>query len=467
MQISFYCTCGESLTVPQSLRGRKAFCLVCRRSVAVPAQIIRAHQLDLVGVPGVHEGTTGDLPVLAREEFERPQRSGDTTLHAPIVAADPDSVPLKEKIKAELKKSHSKLKAAPSEPGEPLPQTLAAGGTNTSASTAATVRKSPSTTGDIASADNGKKNGDHHTIDIQAPVKTELVKNADGKEHWKLTCACGKRMLSPLKSAQPYGRCPKCGQRLPLPGYDVPKEDSAKQPQVVRVSAVNVPPPPVLKRVGEPLPASVAEVREDRTTTFAAASPRKTDSNTNVDASKKAADRLRPSRGSMEAAARTVSGRISAWPIAGVTRRLLGEFIDITIALAAAGGMLAWHLQEQGGDEDALYLLFSTMLLVLWFNDGVIPLIWGGSVGKLLVVTAVHTEEGVPPGVGRTLLRATLKWLMFPGWLIGAFDAQQRTLHDLLCGTTVLKSRRRAPPKAAPQVPPAGDPSNAPPREST
>jgi len=424
MQISFYCTCGESVSVPQSLRGRKAFCLVCRRSISVPAQIVRAHHLDLVGVPGVNEGTTGVMPAVRSYRIEVDRTSGDTTFNAPLIADDLDSIPLKERIKAELK---SKLKlpaiAAPAE------------------STAETVRKRSSTTGPIAPPRNDGSG--EHTVDVQAPVKTELVKGADGKEQWKLTCACGKRVLSPLKSAQPYGRCPKCGQRLPLPGYDIPKTAEAAQLQVMRVSAVNVPPPLTVKRVGEPLPPSVAEVREDRTTTFAAAAPRKVDSNPSFDASVTAADRLRPSRGTMEALSRHVSGRISAWPLAGVTRRLLAQFIDITIALSAAGAVLAWHLSEQSGESDPLFLLLSTMLLVLWFNDGIIPLIWGGSAGKLLIVTVVHTEEGGTPRVMHTMLRALLKWALIPGWLIGAFDAQQRTLHDLLCGTTVLKSRRR------------------------
>ena len=443
MQISFYCSCGESLSAPKSLRGRRAFCLICRRSVPVPAQIVRAHHMDLAGIPGVNEGTTGVMPAVRsyRIDVEKPA-SGDTTLNAPVIADDPDSVPLKERIKAELQ-SKAKMQAVAAAPPS---------------STAETVRKPSSTTGPMAPPRNGKTG--EHTIDIQAPVKTELVRAADGREQWKLTCACGKRVLSPLKSTQPYGRCPKCGQRLPLPGYDIPRVSADNilqggKPQVTRVSAVNVPPPLTVKRIGEPLPASVADVREDRTTTFAAAAPRQTDSNPSFDASVKAADRLRPSRGTMEALPRSVSGRISAWPLAGVMRRLLAEFIDITIALATAGAVLAWHMNEQGGESDPISLLLSTMLLVLWFNDGIIPLIWSGSVGKLLIVTVVHTEDGAPPGILRTMVRATLKWALIPGWLIGAFDAQQRTLHDLLCGTTVLKSRRRNPAAVKPAVPSA------------
>ena len=46
------------------------------------------------------------------------------------------------------------------------------------------------------------------------------------------------------------------------------------------------------------------------------------------------------------------------------------------------------------------------------------------------------------PGL-QVLLRALAKWLLLPGWILAAMDTQERTLHDLLCGTLVLQGRRR------------------------
>jgi uncharacterized RDD family membrane protein YckC len=193
--------------------------------------------------------------------------------------------------------------------------------------------------------------------------------------------------------------------------------------------------------VGEPLPA---DLREDRTTTTAAAVPRKTDSHASFEAAVKAADRLRPKGSSDPAITRVISGRISAWPTAGPTRRVLATFIDLTLAMMAAGTALLLMMQNiVPNDADPFALLFGTMLLTLWFNDGVIPLIWGGSVGKLLVLVVVHHADGGEIGIARTLIRALCKWLLIPGWLIGGFDTQERTLHDLLCNTLVVRGRRR------------------------
>jgi uncharacterized RDD family membrane protein YckC len=374
MHISFFCKCGESLNVPQSLSGRKAFCLQCRRPVPIPAAVVRAHGKDLAGLSDVTEGTTGVVPLSViksiRAEIQRDSSDGV----ASALAAKSEALRLKESIKS------------------------------------------------------GLKNKDEGTVDVDVPIHAELIRNESGKEHWKLTCVCGKRLLSPIPSEQPYGRCPKCGRRMPLPGYDVPK--------VTRVAAQHQP----SKR------ADGDEIREDRTTTFAAvAKPKKVDSNANFQAAVTAADRLRPQRPSVRSsAARTHSGRISAWPAAGIPRRLIATFIDLTLATTVAG--LAMVLSLQGAlpeHFEPIPTLAATMLLTLCFNDGVIHLIWGGSIGKLLVVIIVQRTEGGECSILRTLARALMKWLLLPGWIIGAIDAQERTLHDLLCDTTVLKGRSR------------------------
>ena len=63
------------------------------------------------------------------------------------------------------------------------------------------------------------------------------------EKSWKLTCFCGKRILSPLTSEMPVGRCPKCGRRLRLPGYR-PKSGRKKKRSIdalmVRVRAGGV-----------------------------------------------------------------------------------------------------------------------------------------------------------------------------------------------------------------------------------
>jgi uncharacterized RDD family membrane protein YckC len=254
------------------------------------------------------------------------------------------------------------------------------------------------------------------TIEVGTPLSFEWLRDAGGKESWKVTCLCGKRLLTPASPVQPYGRCPKCGRRLILPGY---AEAAKERPKAAAAELLET-----LKRV-------------------------------NLHAAHTAAKLLRPRhspgrlqarrRGSGLAIARcTASGRVSAWPLAGLGRRLLAAFIDFSLCSAITGVLVA-----AGGKElleqfrTPLPLLLALLLLALIFNDTVIHLLWGGSIGKNLVLLAVQGKENQSCGVWRLLLRAILKWLLIPGWIVSVFNPTERAAHDLLAGTVVLRARRR------------------------
>jgi hypothetical protein len=289
----------------------------------------------------------------------------------------------------------------------------------------------------------------------QAP-HYELVAEFDGREYWKVTCFCGKRLLTPTKSENAYGRCPKCKRRIRLPGYDA----------LLKTLDITLAPPPGASGSAAagsgtaPAPATISArtrsgtftkgdldkalnmvLAQDEIVTEVALLlpevPKK------QDASFTAAERLRPQRSeSIAERAGSGSGHIAAWPLAGVVRRMLAGFIDLTFALSTTALIVMLALR---GAVSPFFTRVDVVLLVLLcagvFNDGVIHLLLGGSLGKKLVVVVVRTFAGTGMEPSRTLLRALFKWLLIPGWIIGAVDPAQRTLHDILCGTLVLKGR--------------------------
>ena len=290
----------------------------------------------------------------------------------------------------------------------------------------------------------------------EQPPQYELVRNADGKENWKITCFCGKRLLTPAKSDTSHGRCPKCGRRLRLPGHDSLKETvdlppGAVDPTASGSSSRNIIEERALeerKRSGEfsksDLDTALAQVmagQDDVATDVALLIPEVPKFN---DAAVTAADRLRPQRESKPDPSGSASGLLAAWPLAGMVRRGLAGFIDVTFAMTVTA--IVFILAQRHalpGIFNNFFIELLVLLAVGVFNDGLIHLALGGSLGKLLVVVVVRNVKGTKLEPGRTLLRAFCKWLLLPMSVLALIDPAQRTLHDLLCGTLVLKGRTK------------------------
>ncbi|GMV83431.1 MAG: hypothetical protein AMXMBFR7_46150 [Planctomycetota bacterium] len=162
---------------------------------------------------------------------------------------------------------------------------------------------------------------------------------------------------------------------------------------------------------------------------------------TGREAALRTADMLRKNKGAAESG--TNFGRISAWPLAGRLPRVLAGFIDLTLNMLITGIVVALGslgLLPAGVLHPVVLLLI--FFLTGLFNDAILQLT-GGSLGKRLVVLTVRARGGQVPNLPMTLLRGALKWLLMPGWIVGVFDPAERTLHDLVCGTLVLKGRTR------------------------
>lgn len=323
-------------------------------------------------------------------------------------------------------------------------------------SKAETVRKSAES---IAAAEAALAPSAQATATADAgeqPPQYELVRSPDGKENWKIACFCGKRLLTPAKSEVSHGRCPKCGRRLRLPGHDSLKETvdlppGAIDPTAGGSSSRNIIEERILeerKRSGEfsksDLDLALAQVmagQDDVATDVALLIPEVPKFN---DAAATAADRLRPQREAQPDPSGSASGLLAAWPLAGFVRRGLAGFIDVTFAMTVTA--IVFLLALRGVLPEIFKNFFVELLVLLaagFLNDGLIHLALGGSLGKKLVVVVVRNFKGTPMEASRTLLRALCKWLLLPMSVLALVDPAQRTMHDLLCGTLVLKGRSK------------------------
>jgi uncharacterized RDD family membrane protein YckC len=322
---------------------------------------------------------------------------------------------------------------------------------------------------DEAAPSAGSDGGADSTVRLGDSSRCELIRDTEGREWWKMACVCGKRVRSPARATQAYGKCPRCSRRLKLPGFLL-----TQKPVLLSASPGEAPVgAPARKKAEPPSPKNPPQQKspqqgwsdadigfDDKSETRSAIMLRDdgipilvddetetvatevvlVDVQINQAAFQHIATRLRPS----QAGGEETLGRISAWPLAGFARRALAAFIDFTLATLLAGVILAL------ASFDVLprvflrvEVLFVLLVLAGWLNDGILQLLLGETVGKRLVLVVTRTLDGAELPLQLLLLRAFLKWLIVPGWLIALADPNQRALHDLICGTLVLKGRAR------------------------
>jgi len=310
---------------------------------------------------------------------------------------------------------------------------------------------------------------------ISEPRRVERIPaNGALSERWKLTCVCGKRIYSPFHSSQPCGRCPVCGRRMRLPGYKASSRTvnaTASQKRITKkleksyvsnliknenlgtqacysndnasISSSNK---QLVASLGAALvvghDAQSARAAEE-VGTIIMEGPEVEELERQLSIQRaavvKTADLLRAHRVSETMR----SGIISAWPLAGKLPRALAGFIDLTFCTTAAGVLVALTaagvLPGAGCHPAVLITAFLTSGLL---NDILLQATCGG-LGKRMVVLVLRRRNGQDLEPQRILARALLKWILLPGWLLAFVDPAERSLHDLACGTLVLKGRAR------------------------
>ncbi|MCA1633435.1 MAG: RDD family protein [Acidobacteria bacterium] len=128
---------------------------------------------------------------------------------------------------------------------------------------------------------------------------------------------------------------------------------------------------------------------------------------------------------------------------------LLIDYI-IVIAVVAFATLLA-RLSGDGRRGDTLLLTsgYVAALAVAALNFVLIAGLSGRTLGKWVAGLRIERRDGVPLSFGRALLRHLVGYpltlLTFgAGFLLAAFNAEGRSLHDLLAGTVVVRSRSTA-----------------------
>ncbi|HZH31189.1 MAG TPA: RDD family protein [Pyrinomonadaceae bacterium] len=122
--------------------------------------------------------------------------------------------------------------------------------------------------------------------------------------------------------------------------------------------------------------------------------------------------------------------------------------VDYTLAVAiiAFATLLARTL---GGSvsltgEATLGIGYALSLGVLLLNFLVLPVFTGTTIGKWATGLRIERLSGEPLGFGHATLRHTLGYLVSLltfglGFLLAAFDAEGRALHDRIAGTIVVR----------------------------
>jgi uncharacterized RDD family membrane protein YckC len=130
--------------------------------------------------------------------------------------------------------------------------------------------------------------------------------------------------------------------------------------------------------------------------------------------------------------------------------------VDYTLAVAiiAFATLLARTL---GGSisltgEATLAIGYLLSLGVLLLNFLVLPVFTGTTVGKWATGLRIERQSGEPLGFGHATLRHTLGYLVSLltfgiGFLLAAFDAEGRALHDRIAGTVVVRDLGGARPR--------------------
>lgn len=113
-----------------------------------------------------------------------------------------------------------------------------------------------------------------------------------------------------------------------------------------------------------------------------------------------------------------------------------------------AGATLLARITGDGGWATTTLLLvaYVTVAAAALLNFVVLAAINGRTLGKWITGLHIERRDGTSLGFGGTLVRHVLGYILTlatfgVGFLLAAFNAEGRALHDLLAGTVVVRDR--------------------------
>ena len=403
MTVEFKCSCGRELSVPDDSAGQEAFCPGCRKKVPVPAAGGGKLDADVGQKDGreISEFRPGALANILGEETASPPASP-----APVAPAEKDK---------KVEEPNPAPAAPEKKPAAEVP--------------VKEVKESPAETQDVP------------------PPGVEVFPD---KIKWH--CECGQKVSAKIPAPRVIGKCPRCGRNLKVPEVPAAPAAPEKKPappgeskpparslgncpkcnrRIEAEGAAFCPRcgfPLALEGPQKPEPSSAAESKDETkedTTAVRSRSARQ--------AAEMVADHLRPISEALPAAS---PGGIPAGP----ARRLAALGLDAVAAagVALAAARIGESVAVGGGTAAGLVGLVGVALL----NWVVVASASAGrSLGMVAAGMGVVDSAGRPAGIVRLFARLVVSLPLLPFSFMAFFDAQNRTLHDRICGTTVRRPR--------------------------
>jgi len=118
----------------------------------------------------------------------------------------------------------------------------------------------------------------------------------------------------------------------------------------------------------------------------------------------------------------------------------------VLVGIVAFATLLARLLDDGGGASFVLTVGYVTAAAVAVLNFGLVVGVSGRTLGKWVAGLRIERRDGEPLSFARALLRHLVGYpltllTLGVGFLFAAFHPQGRSLHDLLAGTVVVRSR--------------------------
>lgn len=150
---------------------------------------------------------------------------------------------------------------------------------------------------------------------------------------------------------------------------------------------------------------------------------------------------------------------IAPGPYGGFWIRFVAYLIDGLVLAIAAGVIVAIFVAfailtgvEHDSEEPSPEIIFGTVLMILalivinWLYEALMTSSpRGATLGKMAIGVRIVRADGAQLSFGRATARHFLKVMITPlvplaiGYLMAAFTARKRALHDVLADTLVLK----------------------------
>ncbi len=140
--------------------------------------------------------------------------------------------------------------------------------------------------------------------------------------------------------------------------------------------------------------------------------------------------------------------RLAAWLIDNVLLGIVIWLVGMVLALVAGGAASAGQ-NNPGAAAAGVFAAFGMFIIVALITSPIYFIVMialkGQTVGKMAMGIKVVNMDGSQPSWGPAILRflgyLVSNFICYIGYLIAAFRADKRALHDLIAGTRVIKVR--------------------------